>query len=74
MLVEVLAPDVASGLSIAVVSDAQQESAPSRAWKVGALAELTGLTVRERAHLLVDIAHPDFRAALRQVADAIGRA
>ena len=24
-------------------------------------AELTGRTVRERAHLLVDIAHPDFR-------------
>ncbi len=35
-------------------------------------AELTGLTVRERAHLLVDIAHPDFRADLRKVADSIG--
>lgn len=35
--------------------------------------ELTGLTVRERAHALVDIAHPDFRADLRQVADALGR-
>ena len=36
-------------------------------------AELTGLTVRERAHLLVDIAHPDFRADLRKVADQLGR-
>ena len=36
-------------------------------------AELTGLTVRERAHLLVDIAHPDFRTDLRKVADALGR-
>ncbi len=36
-------------------------------------AELTGLTVRERAHLLVDIAHPDFRAGLRTVADGLGR-
>ena len=36
-------------------------------------AELTGLTVRERAHLLVDIAHPDFRSDLRKVADALGR-
>ena len=36
-------------------------------------AELTGLTVRERAHLLVDIAHPDFRADLRKVADELGR-
>ena len=35
-------------------------------------AELTGLTVRERAHLLVDIAHPDFRADLRKVADGLG--
>ena len=34
-------------------------------------AELTGLTVRERAHLLTDIAHPDFRADLRKVADTI---
>jgi acyl-CoA hydrolase len=36
-------------------------------------AELTGLTVRERAHQLVDIAHPDFRPALRKAADALGR-
>ena len=37
-------------------------------------AELTGRTVRERAHLLVDIAHPDFRRELRRAADALGRA
>jgi acyl-CoA hydrolase len=36
-------------------------------------AELTGLTVRERAHALVEIAHPDFRTDLRKVADQIGR-
>ena len=36
-------------------------------------AELTGLTVRERAHRLVDIAHPDFRKDLRTMADQIGR-
>jgi acyl-CoA hydrolase len=36
-------------------------------------AELTGLTVRERAHALVDIAHPDFRKELRTVADGLGR-
>ena len=36
-------------------------------------AELTGCTVRERAHLLADIAHPDFRRELRKVADALGR-
>jgi acyl-CoA hydrolase len=35
-------------------------------------AELTGLTVRDRAHLLTDIAHPDFRADLRKIADTIG--
>ncbi|HUC04606.1 MAG TPA: acetyl-CoA hydrolase/transferase C-terminal domain-containing protein [Acidimicrobiales bacterium] len=34
-------------------------------------ADLRGLTVRERAHALVDIAHPDFRTELRQVADQI---
>ena len=36
-------------------------------------AELKGRTVRERAHLLVDIAHPDVRAELRAEADAIER-
>jgi len=36
-------------------------------------AELTGLTVSERAHLLAEIAHPDFRADLRKVADDLGR-
>ncbi len=36
-------------------------------------AELTGLTVSERAHLMVEIAHPDFRDELRKVADEIGR-
>jgi acyl-CoA hydrolase len=35
-------------------------------------AELMGLTVRERAHALVDIAHPDERAALRTIADGLG--
>jgi acyl-CoA hydrolase len=37
-------------------------------------AELTGATVRERAHMLVDIAHPDFRRELRLAADGLGRA
>ena len=37
-------------------------------------AELAGLTVRERANALVDIAHPDFREDLRKVADSLGRA
>jgi len=36
-------------------------------------AELRGLTVRERAHALIDIAHPDFRHELRKVADRLGR-
>jgi acyl-CoA hydrolase len=36
-------------------------------------AELTGSTVRERAHLLTDIAHPDFRRELRKAADGMGR-
>jgi acyl-CoA hydrolase len=35
--------------------------------------ELTGRTVRERAHLLVDIAHPDFRRDLRKLADGLGQ-
>jgi acyl-CoA hydrolase len=35
-------------------------------------AELAGLTVRERAHALVDIAHPDHRPALREVAVRLG--
>ncbi|MGH9018257.1 MAG: acetyl-CoA hydrolase/transferase family protein [Acidimicrobiales bacterium] len=36
-------------------------------------AELTGLTVRERAQALAEIAHPDFRADLRAAAGAMGR-
>ena len=36
-------------------------------------AELTGLTVRERANALADIAHPDFRAELHAAADTLGR-
>ena len=36
-------------------------------------AELKGRTVRERAHLLVDIAHPDLRDELRADAEAIDR-
>lgn len=36
------------------------------------VAELAGLTVRERAHALVDVAHPDHRPALREVADRLG--
>ncbi|MFZ4519989.1 MAG: acetyl-CoA hydrolase/transferase family protein [Microthrixaceae bacterium] len=35
------------------------------------VAELAGLTVRERARALVDIAHPDFRAELTEAADRI---
>ena len=35
------------------------------------VADLAGLTVRERARALADIAHPDFRAELRQQADAL---
>ncbi len=34
-------------------------------------AELSGLTVRERARALVEIAHPDFRAELGEAADRI---
>ena len=37
-------------------------------------AELAGLTVRERAHALAEIAHPDFRAELHGVAEGLGRA
>jgi acyl-CoA hydrolase len=36
-------------------------------------AELTGLTVRERARALADIAHPDFRAELHATAETLGR-
>jgi acyl-CoA hydrolase len=36
-------------------------------------AELTGLTVRERAHGLADVAHPEFRAALHRRAEELGR-
>ena len=37
-------------------------------------AQLNGLTVRERATALADIAHPDFRAELHAVAQTLGRA
>jgi len=33
--------------------------------------DLRGRTVRERAHGLVEVAHPDFRADLRAVADRL---
>jgi acyl-CoA hydrolase len=36
-------------------------------------AELTGGTVRERAHRLAEIAHPDFREHLYREADGLGR-
>ncbi len=36
-------------------------------------ASLRGLTVRERAHALVEIAHPEFREELRHAADRMGR-
>jgi acyl-CoA hydrolase len=36
-------------------------------------ADLSGLTVRERAAALVDIAHPEFRDALTEVARTLGR-
>jgi acyl-CoA hydrolase len=35
-------------------------------------AELAGLTVRERAHALADIAHPDFGDELHALADTLG--
>jgi acyl-CoA hydrolase len=37
-------------------------------------AELAGLTVRERASALAELAHPDFRDALRSAAEKLGRA
>jgi acyl-CoA hydrolase len=37
-------------------------------------ADLAGLTVGERAHALAEIAHPDFRATLHDVAAGMGRA
>ena len=36
-------------------------------------AELTGLTVRERASALAGVAHPDFRAQLHEAAGTLGR-
>ncbi len=36
-------------------------------------ADLVGLTVRERAHALADLAHPDYRAELHHAAEALGR-
>jgi acyl-CoA hydrolase len=36
-------------------------------------ADLSGLTVRERATALVEIAHPDFRAELAEVGSTLGR-
>ena len=36
-------------------------------------AELTGLTVRERAKALADIAHPDFRSELHAAGESLGR-
>jgi acyl-CoA hydrolase len=36
-------------------------------------ADLAGLTVRERARALADLAHPDFRAELHAVAETLGR-
>jgi len=35
-------------------------------------AEVSGLTVRDRAHALAAVAHPDFREALHDEADGIG--
>ena len=35
-------------------------------------AEVSGLTVSDRAHALAEIAHPDFRAALHAQSDKIG--
>jgi acyl-CoA hydrolase len=36
-------------------------------------AEVSGLTVRERARALADIAHPDFRSSLIAAAETLGR-
>ncbi len=36
-------------------------------------ADLRGLTVRERARALADVAHPDFRAGLHEAAEELGR-
>lgn len=47
---KVLAPSVALGLTVMVMSDTQHQNAPAGVWKVGALAELTGLTVRALHH------------------------
>jgi len=35
-------------------------------------AEVSGLTVRDRAHALAEVAHPDFRAELHAEAENIG--
>jgi acyl-CoA hydrolase len=35
-------------------------------------AEVSGLTVRARAHALAEVAHPDFRAELHKQAESIG--
>jgi acyl-CoA hydrolase len=36
-------------------------------------AEVAGLTVRERARALAELAHPDFRDGLREAAERLGR-
>jgi len=36
-------------------------------------ADLRGMTVRERARALADIAHPDYRAELHEAAERLGR-
>jgi acyl-CoA hydrolase len=36
-------------------------------------ADLRGLTVRERARALAEIAHPDFRTELHEAAERLGR-
>jgi acyl-CoA hydrolase len=36
------------------------------------IAELAGLTVRERAHALAELAAPDFRAGLHAAAERMG--